>query len=102
MQDMISTDDCVGTLRIAVGNVAASHMPSGSLTVMVVLLTAVTAVNGPVTAGPIKSPTKTVPTAVEEVVIAPVVLLKAVALIDSADGMAPTHCATLLTNALAD
>jgi hypothetical protein len=42
------------------------------------------------------------PTAVAEVVIAPVEELNAVAFILIEDGMAPTHCAIRLTRALAD
>jgi len=87
---------------MAVGKVTPVQIPSGSYTVMVVLLTASTDVYGPVTVGPIKSPTRTVPTAVEDVVITPVVVLIAVALILIEEGMAPTHCATRLTKALAD
>jgi hypothetical protein len=85
-----------------VGSVAADHTPSGSLTVIVVLLTANTGVYGPEIETPIKSPTLIAPTGVGLTVMTLVDELKDDAVIPELLGIAPTHCATRLTNALAD
>ena len=85
-----------------VGSVAAAHTPSGSLTVIVVLVKANTGVYGPEIETPIKSPTLIVPIGVEPTVMTLVPALKDDAVIAKVLGIAPTHCATRLTNALAD
>jgi hypothetical protein len=70
--------------------------------VIVVLVTPNTATKGPDIDTPIKSPMFTTPTADVDVVITDVVELKLLAVMPELLGIAPTHCATRLTNALAD
>jgi hypothetical protein len=69
---------------------------------MVVDDTATTEAKGPMMLGPIKSPIRTAVVGFAEQVITFVVELYAVAFIPIVLGMAPTHCATRLTRALAD
>jgi hypothetical protein len=76
---------------MAVGKLTLAHVPSGSSTVIVVDETAITAANGPMMFGPMKSPIRTVDVGFAEQVITPVVELNAVALILMLLGMAPTH-----------
>jgi hypothetical protein len=102
MQDWISKDDVVGNFKIAVGKLTLDHVPSGSSTVIVVDVTAMTEVKGPMMLGPMKSPIKRREVGFVEQVITLVVELYAVALIPIVLGMAPTHWATRLTRALAD
>ena len=68
---------------------------------MVVEVTSKTAVKVDIPV-PIKSPTYTYGRGSAETVITPVVSSKDVAVILNGDAIAPTHCATRLTNALAD
>ena len=84
------------------GYVASAQVPSGSETVIVVELVAKIAVKGNIVDVPIKSPDITTDVGFEETDKTPVVELKDVAVIDVDFGFAPTHCATRLTNALAD
>jgi hypothetical protein len=91
MQERISTEDWLGNLMIAVGSVADCHTSSGSSTVMLPEATAVTKVNGPEIDAPMKSPTTTTEVGLAEVVITPVDVLNAVALIPVLLAIAPTH-----------
>ena len=76
----MSRVDCVGNLRMLTGKLNAPQIRSGSDTVIVVEVTANTAVNGPTGVGEIKSPTKITLVVSDAVVIAPVEGLYAVAL----------------------
>jgi len=87
---------------MAVGKEAPFQIRSGSLTVILLEVTASTTVKGYNWLNPIKSPTLITPTKDDAVVIIPVVGAYAVALTAVDLEMAPTQLATRLTRVFAD
>ena len=88
---------------MVVGELIPAQIPSGSLTVIEVLVTCRTAVYGSIVLMPMKSPGRIKALGSAEVVMTLVVLpVELVAVMLSADGIAPTHDAIRLTRELAD